>query len=87
LFNISPNSVYAPTLLNFFLEDDVGRTLMYSYRPEKDSFISNDGDLSPESYDKLLKFLSDNLKPLLDIKKFPDNCFEIREIKREKTDF
>jgi hypothetical protein len=88
LFEVSPNSVYAPTILTFYLKDDEGRTLHYTYLPERDSFKDPYGrELSPESNDKLLKFLSDKLKPLLDIKKLPNNCFEIREIKRKETDF
>ena len=92
LFKISPNSIYAPTILHFYLKDDNDKTHSFTYyparNPARNSFEDRFGKgLSPDSQDKLLKFLSDELNPLLDIKKLPDSCFEIREIKREKTDF
>lgn len=88
MFEVSPDSVYALTALKFYLKDEKGDTQSFTYYPKRDVFQNQySRELSPESNDKLLKFLSDNLKPLLDIKKLPDNCFEIREIKRKQTDF
>ena len=88
LFEVKPGSVYAPTILNFYLKDDSDKTHSFIYIPSRNTFKDHYGKgLSPDSEDKLLKFLSDELKPLLDIKKLPDSCFEIREIKRKQTDF
>ena len=92
MFN-SIDKIHLPSRVLIPLQD--GENTL-SYYPEKDRIIGyymidygrNSSELiDKETEQKLVNYLNQHLKPLLHRNNLPDDCFEIREIKREQTDF
>lgn len=91
MFNPMLKSVYfLPPRVIIPLQDSES-VLYYTPQDGFDGLINN-GRHTPnlvdrETEQKLVNHLDQHIKPLLHRNNLPDDCFEIREIKREQTDF
>jgi len=74
--------------LYYFPQDGFINGRINSYQIQKGYNSRHTSNLvDRETEQKLLNHLNQHLKPLLHRNNLPDDCFEIREIKREQTDF